>query len=108
MDNDELRASMSGGGGTTSPHCLSPGLVSALRGMVVETFAFGDTAASALVHTCVEGASPSLGPTKGTSRLALSGYGFWPSDRIVVRFTPRSGLSPSRSCSGRFDPQVCY
>lgn len=60
-----------GAGAGSSEHCLTPGLVSALRGMRVSEVVFGSRASAALVATCVQAVSPVLGPARSTAKMTI-------------------------------------
>ena len=66
----------------------------------IAAFTFGSTGAAALVLTTLESLSPASGPLKGFSKLRIAGYGFWNSDKIIVKFSlVQAESGPSRSCT---------
>jgi len=67
----------------------------------IASFAFGGKGSAALVLSTLQSISPAAGPVKGFSKLSIFGYGFWASDKIIVKFTLQGGEAPSRSCTAR-------
>ena len=77
------------------------GQVSYFGSQKIASFAFAAKGSAALVLSTLESISPSSGPLKGFSKLSIFGYGFWTSDKIIVKFSLVGGDSPSRSCTAR-------
>lgn len=57
---------------------------------------------------------PERGPQKNFARLTIHGFGFWPADTIIVKFSKAENISssgsvappvPPRSCAGKFEKE---